>query len=296
MPPILSLVGCLAVITTALAQVPATDLYLFQLTGEQGKWHLHSARFLSAFNPMGYTNQPEFVSDDELYVSVRMSDSSQNDIYSLDISSGILTQVTSTPENEYSPTLCPDKQHFTCVRQVEGEPVDQRVFKYPIDRKSEVLPLPTGHHDVGYHCWLADDKLALFLVDEPPVLAISNLSTGKSRSVSSKIGRCLRTLPDGKLAYVHKYTETYWYLKKLEPESTESEIIVQTPEGSEDFAIDKEGNIFMGSGSRLLVLGYQDGTATWVEVADLSIYGVSAITRLAINNRGTIAIVSNRSE
>src|SRR3989442_341427 len=55
----------------------------------------------------GYNNQPFFMPDGRslLYTSIR---NKQADIYRYDLNTGATTQVTNTPESEYSPTLMPD--------------------------------------------------------------------------------------------------------------------------------------------------------------------------------------------
>src|SRR6185436_18216554 len=63
----------------------------------------------------GYNNQPSFMPDGRtvLYTSFR---NNQTDIYRYDLSTGRTTQVTDTPESEYSPALMPDKKNISVVR------------------------------------------------------------------------------------------------------------------------------------------------------------------------------------
>ena len=112
--------------------------------------------------------------------------------------------------------------------------------------------------------------------------------------IASKIGRALRTTSDGKLAYVHKYNDDFWYLKHLEGASEESEIVARMPEGVEDFTVNDDGIYFCGSGSVLMMLDPAKSDQ-WRPIADLGIFGVMRITRLAVNSRGQIAVVSNQS-
>jgi outer membrane protein assembly factor BamB len=277
-----------------LAQVPVTDLYLFQLTMDAEKiWHAHSPTYLSGFNDKGYTNQPEFITDDVLYVSVRSPHMEQNDIFSLNTKSGKIEQVTSTDESEFSPLKMPDGRSFSCVRQVHGDDMDQQLFSYPIDRSLNGSTLFSDIKNIGYHCWLNDNELALFLVNDPSRLATANVDAGTHKVLASKIGRSLHMTPDGKLAYVHKYTDEFWYLKTMDPKSGDTEIVTQTLPECEDFVISSDGYYFMGQGSELFVLDPRSGEGkAWQKVADLGIFGVEKITRLAMNARGDIAVVS----
>ena len=69
------------------AQDP-TDVYLFQLQiSPDHTCHVYQPKFLSGFNRGGYTNQPWFVSNEEILLSVRMRGDTQNDIYLLSLAS-----------------------------------------------------------------------------------------------------------------------------------------------------------------------------------------------------------------
>ncbi|MDX1408872.1 MAG: hypothetical protein R3330_12080, partial [Saprospiraceae bacterium] len=201
----------------AIAQVPVTDLYLFQLVQDDtSRWHVHSPQFLSGFNLQGYTNQPEFMSDTVLYVSVRKSAAEQNDIYALDLDQLTVSQVISSPESEFSPLRRPDGETFSCIRQVHGDTMDQQVFIYPLDRSYNGYPAMSNLKTVGYHCWLNNDALALFLVGDPVQLSLANVKERTHRIYATDIGRCLRRTANGELAYVHKYSTSFWYLKVLD--------------------------------------------------------------------------------
>ena len=291
---ILSIFGFILLAQSLQAQVPQTDLFLFQLVRDDtSKWHVHSPQYLSAFNADGYTNQPEFISDDILYMSVRKRDAQQNDIYTLDLDAHSVMQVTETAESEFSPLLRPDGETFSCVRQVHGDSVDQQLFIYPLDRSDNGYGAFTALKTIGYHCWLTEERVALFLVGDPIRLAIANPRADSYQIYASNIGRSLRKTADGHLAYIHKYSDDYWYLKTLDPDSRRSEIVGESLKGQEDFVIGPEGEYFMGSGGVLYVLDPARNN-TWTPVFDLGLFGVQKITRLALNDRLQLAVVSVR--
>ena len=278
------------------AQVPSTEIFLLQLEqDDSGTWHVHSPKYLSGFNPGGYNNQPEFISDDELYISARLTGSDQNDIYGLSLQNNTYSQITETAENEFSPLLMPGGESVSIVRQViDGEDVIQHVAEFPLDRSEQGSVITSDMANVGYHCWISDDTLSLFLLEESITLALYAVNEGSTRKVSSNIGRCMRMLPDGRLAFVHKYTDEYWYLKALDLESVRSEILSRTPGPTEDFAVGESGDIFMGNGSELFVLN-PETSDEWSKITDLAVFGVDSITRLAINQNAQLALVSRAS-
>src|SRR5436190_24382785 len=93
---------------TPAATPPASDIFVVDLT----KHHDFKSRadILKFGEPkkitefVGYNNQPFFTPDGHaiLYTSIR---NKQADIYRYDIQTGATTQLTNTPESEYSPTL-----------------------------------------------------------------------------------------------------------------------------------------------------------------------------------------------
>jgi hypothetical protein len=283
---------CLFLGVICVCQIPATELYLFQLTEDQsGQFHIHSPQYLSAFNQGGYTNQPFFISNQELYVSVRKPQENQNDIFSIDISNLSIRQVTKTPQSEYSPTRIGNTSYFGCIRQTTTGENIQNLYRYPIDQSSNGEALIPNTINVGYFYFLEDDQAAVFLVDEPNKLAVANIQTNQVSFLSSNIGRCLRQHSDGSLLYVHKYTDDYWYLKLYDIENKRASIVTETLAGREDFCIDKRGNIFMADGSKLFVHNGSENTK-WKLVFDLSVYGIQNISRLAINADNQIAMIN----
>ncbi len=279
------------------AQQPShTDILLFTMTaGADSLWRPSNPRFLTVFNRKGYNNQPNFFSNNDLYLTVQLpTDTTQTEIYSLNLGSQTIARVTETPRTaEYSPTLMFGGQRFSAVEVDEGG--IQRLVSYPFDRSAGgrlEFPKIVG---VGYHCWLRDTLAALFIVgqnDAPHVLYTIGTRGQKLQRIVANPGRCLLPLASGKLAYVHKATEQTWYLKTYDPTRQTSDILAKMPTGSEDFALLPNGSYLTGSGSKLWQ--YRAGReAKWQEVADLSKYGVKTISRLVVSRDGKLAVVVN---
>lgn len=280
----------------AAQQLPHTDLILFTMTaGADSLWRPTAPRFLTVFNRRGYNNQPNFFSNNDLYLTVQVpTDTTQTDIYSLNLASQTISRVTETLHTaEYSPTLMFGGQRFSAVEV--GEDGTQRLVSYPLDRSAGGRLEFSRVTGVGYHCWLRDTLAALFIVgqnDAPHVLYIAGTKGQKMQRITANPGRCLLPVAGGKLAYVHKATEQTWYLKTLDPQKLTSEILVKMPTGSEDFALLPNGTYLTGNGVKLWQ--YRPGrTASWQEVADLSKYGVKSISRLAVSRDGKLAVVVN---
>jgi hypothetical protein len=270
------------------------DVLLFGLRqNADSSWQLGAPRFLTQFNPRGYNNQPNFLSNNELYLTCQTpDDTTQTEIYALDLAAQTRAQVTATARTaEYSPTPMPGGKRFSAVRVEEDGA--QRLWSFPLDRSDNgrpELPRITG---VGYHCWLRDTLLALFIVGregQPHTLQVAGLRGQKTQRVASNIGRCLLKTGQQRLAFVQKATEQTWFLKTWDPASNLQEIVVKMPTGSEDFALLPDGSYLCGSAAKLFQ--YKPGRqADWREIANLGQYGIRKITRLSASKDGKLAVV-----
>jgi hypothetical protein len=269
---------------------PISNIYMFQVQAlGDSSYALVSPKFLTAFNKRGYNNQPAFINNTDLWLTVQVPyDTTQTEIYSLNLAKNLKTRVTATVESEFSPTPTPDPYYFSCVRVEKNK--KQRLWKMPYNRTSEGEPLFPNITNIGYHTWLNDKSVAMFLVGNPHNLVVGNTATQTTTFVSSTIGRCLRTTSDGKLLFVFKATNDIWYIKKYNPATYSSEIVVKTVGGSEDFVLLDDNTLLMGKGSQ--VFKFKIGTDTrWREVADVRYYGIKSIERLAISSGNKLAMV-----
>jgi hypothetical protein len=272
-----------------------TDLYLFNLVKTaDGQYHVHGPKLLSGFNPGGYTNQPFFTAYGDLLVSVRKAGEMQNDIWLLSPNTKKYRQLTNTKSNEYSPQLEQNKLNYSVVRQVEGEPIDQQVFQFPVSG-GNYESLTPDIKDIGYYAWLKPGELALYRIEKESNRLVSYMSADhKFKPITTAVGRTLISDGKGSVYYVHKFSDTYWYLKKFSNTSAVIDIIAETPSKSEDFALAQDGTFFMGKDQKLMYLTAADKN-NWKECADLSAYGIHHITRMALSPDGKqLAIVATR--
>lgn len=274
-------------INTYAQPLPKTNIMLFDFKQKSDSvYTFKNPQFLTGFNKEGYNNQPYFISDDELYITVQLSkDTSQTDIYSLDIKKNKITQVTATVESEYSPTFIPPigvskNFEFSCVRVEEDG--SQRIWRFPLDRSSEGSPVFENIKNIGYHFWIDYRDLVLFAVGTPHKMLVGDSRDESSRFVTSNIGRCFQELPDGSVAFVEKVAEDSWLLKKMDSRTYRTSLITATFPGSEDFAVLRDGTIIMANNNRLYKFNQRKDT-NWQEIANLSFYGMNNVTRIAVN-------------
>ena len=272
--------------------IPVSDVYAFTMKKfNDTTYNFSNPRFLTAFNMDGYNNQPHFVEENLLYLTIQFPDQPQTDIYALDLTKNEFTQVTRTVESEYSPTRVPGTQNFTSVRVEADGQGTQRLWKFPLDRRSMGTPVFNDITGVGYHHWVNPYKVALFIVDQPNHLVLANTLTGSQVQMIDNVGRGMARLPGDNLAFIHKINDQNWILKEMDTYTYRSKEIVTSLPNSEDFLYLEEDRTFlMGNGSKLYKFKkFVD--KNWVEIADFRYFGIKNITRLALSPNGTIAIV-----
>jgi WD40 repeat protein len=266
---------------------PASDIFIIDLKSE-GKLKLGQP--VKITNWVGYNNQPSFLPDGQsiLYTSIR---DKQADIYRYQIHGGATTQITNTPESEYSPILMPDGKSISVVR-VEADGT-QRLWKFPLAGGTPSLILEKIK-PVGYHLWVDDYTLALFVLGKPNTLQLVDLRTGKAEVIAENPGRILRRVPhEDKFSFVHKVSDQEWLIRTVDLKTRNITTFIKTLPGVEDYAWTPAGVLLMANGAKLFARKKSDWT--WVEIADFSNAGLKSITRIAVSPKGDrIAVVARR--
>jgi WD40 repeat protein len=272
---------------TPAAAPPASDILIIDVTNHNGQLKFGAAKKIT--DVVGYNNQPFFLPDGQsiLYTSIR---DKQADIYRYDIRGGTTTQITKTPESEYSPTLMPDGKSISVVR-VEADGT-QRLWKFPLAGGAPSLILEKIK-PVGYHLWIDDHTLALFILGKPNTLQLVDTRTEKAEIIAENPGRILRRIPhQNKFSFVHKISDKEWAIKAFDLRTRTSASLIDTLPGVEDYAWMPAGTLLMAKDSKLFSVIPLTGKA-WSEVADFSNAGLKNITRIAVSPKGDrIAIVA----
>ncbi len=271
--------------------LPKTQVYLLNMEKADSTYLFKNPLLLTSFNPDGYNNQPFFLSNNELLLTVGKPDEHQTDIYLLNLQRKSLLRMTKTPESEYSPKATPDKLYFSVIRVETDAERTQRLWKYPLDRKDKGSPVFRFLRGIGYYHWLDAYRVALFNVAEVNYLSLGDLRDESTKHLAPDVGRCFATSPGGRLVFVHKITDNNWVIKAMNTETLEVELIVKTIPGSEDFAIMPDGALLMAKGSRLFRYHPKE-PGDWQEVADLKGIGITHITRIAASKDGKLAVVN----
>ena len=264
---------------TPAATPPASDIFIVEVANRNG-W-IKLGQPIKITNYAGYNNQPSFMPNGQsiLYTSIR---DKQADIYRYDIRAATTTQITKTRESEYSPTLMPDGKSISVVR-VEADGT-QRLWKFPLDGGTPSLILGQIK-PVGYHLWIDDHTLALFILGKPNTLQLADLRTGKAERILDNPGRILRRVPhENKFSFVHKVSDQEWLVKSFDLKAKAVTTIIQTFPGVEDYAWTPAGDLLMAKDAKLFLRKKSDWA--WQQIADFSNAGLKIITRIAVSPKG----------
>jgi len=268
---------------------PGTDIYIAPISVEHGS--LVVSRPRNVTSRAGYDNQPFFSFDGTFFLFTSADSSGNTDIYRYNIDDGAVTRVTQTPESEYSPTIIKGTQCFSTIRvESDGK---QRLWQFDLDGTHPRLVL-TAVDSVGYHTWVNDNTLGLFVLGEPHTLRMADIKEDTDRVVASDIGRCIFTVPGtGEISFVQFLSEDESWITCFDPVSEEFRRLVTTLPESQDYAWIPGGDMIMADGS---VLFLWPGDDEWEEVAAFGSDGLTHITRLAVSATGQwLALVADDS-
>lgn len=275
------------------AQLPNTQVYVFDIAVADSTVTFKQPKYLTGFNQNGYNNQPYWLDRNKLVVSVQRPEMQQPDIFSFDLNTKTQTRMTRTLAGEYSPKGMGDGRKFSAIRQeYVGRDTVLRLWEFPTNLQDNGRPVFKYINGIGYYEWLNSAQLALFLVGNPNTLAIASVDTDSPRTLANNVGRCFKRLPNGNLAYVSKETPSWTIVEQNLYRLNESpRVVTSCVSGTEDFAILADGSYLMAGGSK--IYRYDPiRNPQWREVVDLRFYGIRNISRIESNGFGKLAIVA----
>ena len=267
-------------------ELPGTDIWVARISNGV------PAEPVKINTGSGYNNQPHFSKDGSvLYYTREMpgGEAVQTDIAAFNIKTSITTMVNNTSESEYSPTPIPGRNALSVI-QVEA---DQKQRLWAIEVASGNMDLLLADVEpVGYHAWINDSEVAMFILGDSFTLQTARLDTKGSKLIADNIGRSIRKHPQtGEILFVDKNREPL-QIAAFDPETTQVRGVMPLFPANEDFTIDASGNYWSGNSSKLYKRS--SGDSSWKLMADFKTFGINHISRLTINlNSGQIALVSN---
>lgn len=285
---LLAVMSLLAILASGdlLAQgLPQTNLWLVDLSGDM------STKPIKVNPSAGYNNQPHFSQDGSILFYTREMPHSeegvQTDIAAYDVMRQQTRMVNSTDESEYSPTPIPGRNALSVI-EVESDGA-QKLWSIDVSNGDMASLLPNVE-PVGYHAWIDDNSVAMFILGETFTLQTAIIGDGGATLVADNIGRSIRKHPkSGEILYVDKNVEP-WQIAAINTQTGAKRGVMPLFPNDEDFTIDSNGVYWTGNGSKLYRRSADD--SRWQLVADFGNFGINNISRLATNPMNThIAVV-----
>jgi hypothetical protein len=253
-----------------LAMQGGTEIHLVELHHAAGQITVGAPANITSRK--GYDNQPAFSRDGKALFYTVIDSSGQADIFRYDVATRTTLRVTNTPESEYSPT--PLRDGGISVIRVERDST-QRLWKF---RNGDATLLLPNVKPVGYHAWLDDKWLALFVLGNPNTLRIAKVGNDTAAIAAYNIGRALQRLPKSRdISFVQRGADSLMHLRVFRAASGRVDDLGPLPPGG-------EYHVHLGSGSILATAGtklFRKVDSEWHEVADFKTLG--PVSRIALS-------------
>ncbi len=269
-------------------EVPGFEIYVLSLELSADNELFFTAPENISVNP-GYDNQPSFSPAGDEIIFTSMRDGKQTDIFSYNIISRQLQQLTNSTTSEYSPMFTKEGKAITVVRVEEDGA--QRLWEIPVGKSKGKLVM-RDVYDVGYYAPLRDNQFACFVLPEPFTLRIYKKREQRPLVIDRNIGRSIQPVPgSAAFTYLVKTDSIKWTIKEYNYENKQFSQVATIAPGPEDMQFHPGGNVFMARGSALYYFDYF-GSRQWYMFADLSAFGIGEIFRIAFSPDGrNMAIV-----
>ncbi|MFT4937246.1 MAG: hypothetical protein ACI88A_000260 [Paraglaciecola sp.] len=283
------------------AQTTGHDVYIADLAVKNTLLQVSNISALT--DRPEYDNQPFFLADGETLLitsAIVAQGQEQTDSFLYQLAGGKPRNITNSEFSEYSPTLMPNGIDISVIKVIGDK---QKLWRYALqnDRSEKALPseLLKDVDPVGYHAWIDQTQVMLFVLGEPHSLQLANIETQSSRVIDSNIGPSLYKIPGTDLM---SYTATkdegdnpLWELKSFDPKTQKIAVLSQLPDGAYYYGWSGDGKTIAAQGSVLKQWDFKRPGKDWRTFADLSETCPKGITRLTTNAQNTrIAVVCSR--
>ena len=268
---------------------PSTDIYVLEM--RTGLDSLKNAQPGVVAAEKGYENQPCFTPDGRAILFSANRDGKQMDIYEHTVG-GKTRRLIATSEGEYSPTITPDGGISVIRVEADGT---QRLWRFDRDGSTPRVLLENVK-PVGYHAWIDDTWLALFVLGKPATLQLARTGAAQGEIVATDIGRSLHRIPGRRAVSFVQREEGKFVVKQLDLDTRRITVLAPAVAGSadRDTAWTPDGSLLMSAGTKILV--WTAGADDWREIYDVSAHRLGSVSRMAVSPDGKmLAIVVSES-
>lgn len=277
----------------------ASDLYLGKLLTDNT---VKVSDLVRITDTDAYTNQPYFFTNENLFYTQMISSEEQMDVFSFSIATGEHKNLSQSPQSEYSPTPMPNQSSFSVIRVNESGL--QELWAFNMQGKA-ISHLASAIEPVGYHVWLDEENLLLFVLGEPHTLQLVAANDPKqaAKLLDGNIGASLvRYKQSNWYLYSRKSEEGHW-LKGYNKETRKTRRVARLPDNTDYYALSPSGYAFTSDGNNIYVrkIIEQNNKLQPLEKWEVVAIGTKAcqqgVSRMAISpDESMIAMVCPRLE
>jgi len=293
-------VACLiGLITVSVsAQMPGFDIYIAEINLQDSRLKVSHLKALT--DRVEYDNQPFFMADgNSLLFTAAQSNykTEQTDSIFVSLESDEQINLTNSTDSEYSPTLMPNGNSFSVIREINGE---QKLWRYPLYPELHLSEPPSELlnkiNPVGYHAWVDTNRVIMFVLGEPHSLQIADIQKQTSQILDINIGPSLFAIPDSVLmsytASIGEGEDMQWQLKSYHPNTGKIAVLTTLPEGAYYYAWSGNDYAIAAVDGKLMQWDKGNPSNGWHQFADVSATCPKGVTRLTTNSQNTkIALV-----
>lgn len=260
---------------------PETEIFLFEIDLSLKENVLADGRNVT--NRVGYDNQPYFTKGSDSFVYSR-DDGYQTDVYEYFLSSGKSLRLTNSAATEFSPTPFPDNKSISFVSDRSSS--IWHGTRDDIDNP-KLAQANSNSEPIGYYAWNHQTGDILYWSQYGFSVKLVHESSQAYHFISGHaMPSTPHVIPDtDKFSFVHRQTNSQDWIKEFDPKTKAIRPLTPVVGANHNYVWTADGSILMIESDRLYrwVADLEKG---WLEVADLTEFGIVSANRLAISPNG----------
>ena len=273
----------------AFSQTSNPEIFLFSVEKKDGKFAFADGKNIT--NNLGYDNQPSFSLDNHSLLFTSNRNGKDTNIYEYILADGKTTQITTSEDNEYTAKEL-DGNTINFVREGKGQ--EMTVWKYNRQTKQE-SPALKNKEPIAYYAFnskgdaLVWIRYAFFIHWVNPEKGINKFVTDYAQPSTPQ-----RIPNTDNFSFMKRLPNDEIWIYEFNPSNQAVRPVVQTKDGKITYCWMPDGSLLIGSGTKLFRFD-EKSDKTWVQIADLSSFGIKDIGRIAVSSDGKyLALVSNQ--
>jgi WD40-like Beta Propeller Repeat len=271
------------------AQAPDSEIFLFSIEKNADKFTFTNGKNIT--NNPGYDNQPSFSLDNRSILFTSNRNGKDTNIYEYFLADGKLEQITISEDNEYTAKEF-DGKTINFIREGSGQIMT--IFKYDRQTKQE-SPALKNKEPVAYYAFnskgdaLVWIRYAYFIHWVNPEKNINKFVADYAQPSTPQL------IPNtDNFSFVKRLPNDELWIYEFNPMNQAVRPIIQPKDAKLTYCWLPDGSLLTGSGTKLFKFD-EKTDKRWVEIADLSSFGIKDIGRVAVSSDGkNLALVSNQ--